>query len=60
MNDKWHQLTTEEVMIDLSKQISNMGLDLKKRLSKVNLQIVDWIEAGIVFPISNIAPKDMF
>ena len=51
---------SEEAMMDLSKQISNMGLDLKKRLSTVNLQIVDWIEAGIVFPISNIAPKDMF
>ena len=51
---------SEEVMMDLSKQISNMGIDLKKRLSKINLQIVDWVEAGIVFPISNIAPKDMF
>ena len=51
---------SEEVIMDLSNQISSMGLDLKKRLSQVNLQIIDWIEAGIIFPISNIAAKDMF
>ena len=44
-------------MTDLSKQISNMGLDLKKRLSKVNLQIVDWIEAGIVFRYPTLPQK---
>ena len=51
---------SEEAIMDLSKRVSSMGLDLKKRLSKVNLQIADWLEAGVVFPTSNIAAKDMF
>ncbi|MED5308889.1 MAG: hypothetical protein VYA95_06020, partial [Candidatus Thermoplasmatota archaeon] len=39
---------------------SAMGLDLKKRLSKINLQIADWIDSGIVFSATNIAAKDLF
>ena len=47
-------------LTDLSEQVSVMGLDLKKRLSKINLQIADWIDSGIVFSITSIAAKDMF
>ena len=51
---------SEEDVLDLSQQVSKMGLDLKKRLSKVNLQIVNWLEAGIILPKSVIVAKDMF
>tara|TARA_B100000965_G_scaffold391770_1_gene400230 strand:+ start:1031 stop:3682 length:2652 start_codon:yes stop_codon:yes gene_type:complete len=47
-------------LTDLSEQVSAMGLDLKKRLSKINLQIADWIDSGIVFSTTSIAAKDMF
>ena len=47
-------------LTDLSEQVSTMGLDLKKRLSKINLQIADWINSGIVFSTTSIAAKDMF
>ena len=47
-------------LTDLSEQVSTMGLDLKKRLSKINLQIADWIDSGIVFSTTSIAAKDMF
>ena len=51
---------SEEAIIDLSQQVSNMSLDLKKRLSGVNLQIANWVEAGIILPKSVIVAKDMF
>ena len=51
---------SEEAVLDLSQQVSKMGLDLKKRLSNVNLQIVNWLEAGIILPKSVIVAKDMF
>ncbi len=51
---------SEESIQELSKQVSNMGLDLKKRLSKINLEIANWAEAGIVFPTTAIVAKDMF
>ena len=47
-------------LTDLSEQVSAMGLDLKKRLSKINLQIADWIDSGIVFSTTSIAAKDLF
>lgn len=47
-------------LTDLSKQISAMGLDLKKRLSKINLQIAEWVDSGIVFSTASIAAKEMF
>ncbi len=47
-------------LTDLSEQVSAMGLDLKKRLSKINLQIADWIDSGIVFSTTSISAKDMF
>ncbi len=50
----------ENKLIELSEQVSAMGLDLKKRLSAVNLQIVDWEERGISLSTSKILPKDMF
>ena len=50
----------ENKLIELSEQISAMGLDLKKRLSALNLQIVDWEERGISLSTSKISPKDMF
>ena len=49
----------ENNLIELSEQISAMGLDLKKRLSALNLQIVDW-EERISLSTSKISPKDMF
>mgnify|MGYP001180336427 FL=1 len=51
---------SEEAILELSKQVSNMGLDLKKRLSIINLEIANWAEAGIVFPTAAIVAKDMF
>ena len=51
---------SEEAILELSKQVSNMGLDLKKRLSKINLEIANWADAGIVFPTTVIVAKDMF
>jgi len=51
---------SEEAILELSEQVSNMGLDLKKRLSKINLEIANWTEAGIVFPTAAIVAKDMF
>ena len=50
----------ETSLTDLSKQVSTIGLDLKKRLSKINLQIGDWIDAGMVFSTTRITAKDMF
>ena len=50
----------ENSLTDLSKQVSVMGIDLKKRLSKINLQIADWIDSGMVFSTTRIAAKEMF
>ena len=50
----------ENELIELSEQISAMGLDLKKRLSALNLQVVDWEERGISLSTSKISPKEMF
>ena len=51
---------SEEKVLDLSKQVSMMGLDLKNRLSSLNRQVVDWLDSGIVFSTSKITAKDMF
>ena len=51
---------SEEKVLDLSKQVSMMGLDLKNRLSRLNRQVVDWLDSGIVFSTSKITAKDMF
>ena len=45
---------------NLAKQIYAMGIELKKRLSKINLQIAEWEEAGVVLSSPKIAPKEMF
>ena len=44
----------------LAKQIYAMGIELKKRLSEINLQIAEWEEAGVVLSSPKIAPKEMF
>ena len=51
---------SEEDLAELSKQISSMGSDLKSRLYHLNIEISNWIDAGINFPTASIVAKDLF
>ncbi len=51
---------SEEDLAELSKQISSMGSDLKSRLYHLNIEISNWIDAGINFPTTSIVAKDLF
>ena len=50
----------ESELDHLGKQIYAMGIELNKRLSKINLQIAEWEDVGMIFSNRKIAPKDMF
>ena len=50
----------ESELDQLGKQIYAMGIELNKRLSKINLQIAEWEDVGMIFSSRKIAPKDMF
>ncbi|MDG1549365.1 MAG: hypothetical protein P8Q94_04870 [Candidatus Poseidoniaceae archaeon] len=47
-------------LTELSKQISSMGSDLKTRLYQLNIQISNWLNAGINFSTTSILAKDLF
>ncbi len=51
---------SEEDLAELSKQISSMGSDLNSRLYHLNIEISNWIRAGINFPAASIVAKDLF
>ena len=46
--------SSEADLTELSKQISSMGSDLKSRLYHLNLEIANWIDAGIKFSTPSI------
>ena len=50
----------ESELDHFGKQIYAMGIELKKRLSKINLQIAEWENVGMIFSSRKITPKDMF
>ena len=41
----------------LAKQIYAMGIELKKRLSEINLQIAEWEEAGVILSSPKLLQK---
>ena len=47
-------------LTELSKQISSMGSDLKTRLYHLNIEISNWLNAGINFSTTSILAKDLF
>lgn len=47
-------------LTELSKQISSMGSDLKTRLYHLNIEISNWVNAGINFSTTSIVAKDLF
>ncbi len=47
-------------LAELSKQISLMGNDLKTRLYHLNIEISNWVKAGINFSTTSIVAKDLF
>tara|TARA_Y100000766_G_scaffold67910_1_gene56956 strand:- start:9 stop:2771 length:2763 start_codon:yes stop_codon:yes gene_type:complete len=51
---------SEADLTELSKQISSMGSDLKSRLYHLNLEIANWIDAGIKFSTPSIVARDLF
>lgn len=50
----------DEALAELSKHISSIGSDLKTRLYHLNIEISNWVNAGINFSTTSIVAKDLF